>query len=126
MIQKHPILHRGRRAATGVCAALAALQLTVSAQTLVNRYSFSETDDGAGNLNATVHDSVGGANGTLPDGGTFTGSHLSIASASQQYVNLPAGILSNYPAVTIEGWVSSPSTLPTTAYNSMYYAFGNT
>ena len=96
------------------------------ASVLANRYSFGETDDGAGNVGATVHDSVSGADGTLPDGGTFTGSQLSIASASQQYVNLPAGILTNYPAVTIEGWVSSPSTLPTTAYYSMYYAFGNT
>jgi hypothetical protein len=48
MIQKHPILHRARRAAPGICAALAALQLTVSAQTLVNRYSPAQRSVRAG------------------------------------------------------------------------------
>jgi hypothetical protein len=123
MIQKHPILHRARRAAPGVCAALAALQLTVSAQTLVNRYSFSETDDGAGNLNATVHDSVGGANGTLPYGGTFTGTQLQMQGGLLQYVNLTAGILSNYTAVTVDVWAAADSGL---AWASFLFGFGGT
>jgi len=123
MSQKHPILHRARYAVPGVCAALAAFQLTVSAQTLVNRYSFSETDDGAGNMNATVYDSVGGANGTLPWGGTFTNAQLQMQGGLLQYVNLPAGILSNYTAVTVDVWAEADSGL---AWASFLFVFGNT
>src|SRR5271157_1347166 len=122
MNHKHRILHSGRGAAFGFCAAAAALQLSVSAQTLVNRYSFSETDDGAGNIGGTVHDSVGGANGTLPNGGTFTGSQLQFQGGLLEYVNLPAGILSSYTAVTIDAWATT-GTLPTYCF---FYGFGNT
>ena len=92
--------------------------------TLVNRYSFSDKDDGAGNLGATITDSVGGPawNGTLPNGGTLTGTQCQLLAASQQYVNLPGGILSNYTAVTIDTWATS-GTLPTYCF---YFGFGNT
>ena len=85
------------------------------APVLVHRYSFTT---GTG-------DSVGGPtwNGILPNGGTFSGGQLSLSAASSQYVQLPAGILSNYPAVTIETWVTFPDQLPV---NCFFYGFGNT
>jgi len=48
---------------------------------------------------------------------------LSLAATSSQYVQLPAGILSNYPTVTIETWVTFPDQLPV---NCFFYGFGNT
>jgi len=110
------------------CALIAGLmQLTVSAQTLVNRYSFGDTDDGAGNIGATIADSVGGAtwNGTLPNGGDFTSNpgQLTLSAGSAQYVQLPAGILSNYTAVTIDVWATFPDQLPGACF---LYGFGNT
>jgi alpha-L-arabinofuranosidase len=85
------------------------------APTLVHRYSFT----------SDASDSVGGSawNGTLPNGGTFAGGQLAFASSSSQYVQLPAGILSNYTAVTIETWVAFPDQLPA---NCFFYGFGNT
>ena len=86
---------------------------------LVHRYSFGET----GGTN--VSDSIGGTawNGTLPNGGTFGGGQLNLNSASSQYVQLPAGILSNYPSVTIEAWVTFPNQI---VWNTMFFGFGNT
>jgi hypothetical protein len=101
------------------------MQLSVSAQTLVNRYSFSDVDDGNGNIGATVADSVGGTawNGTLPNGGLiFTGQQLDLSAQSDQYVLLPPGILSNYTAVTIDCWATF-GTLPSACF---LYGFGNT
>ena len=85
---------------------------------LVHRYNFNETSG------TVAADSIGGAawNGTLPNGGTFGGGKLALASASSQYVNLPANILSNYTAVTIEAWATFPNTIP---WNTMLFAFGN-
>jgi len=123
MTDKIKILHLRRRAALGICAALLAAQLSASAQTLVHRYSFSETDDGAGDIGATVHDSVGNANGALPLGGTFTGAQLQLQGGLQEYVNLPAGILSNYTAVSFEAWVTVGVDAE---WNSALFAFGNT
>jgi hypothetical protein len=87
--------------------------------TLVHRYSFSETSG------TTAADSVGGPawNGTLPNGGTFGGGQLALSSGSRQYVQLPAGILSNYTAVTIEAWVTFPDQLPA---NCFFFGFGGT
>ena len=86
--------------------------------TLVHRYSFSETSG------TSVADSVGGLawNGTLPRGGTFANGQLALASGGQQYVQLPANILSNYNAVTIETWVTFPDQLPV---NCFFFGFGN-
>jgi len=86
--------------------------------TLVHRYSFGETSG------STVADSVGGAawNGTLPNGGTFSSGQLQLTASSSQYVQLPAGILSNYTAVTIEAWASFPGTLPGSCF---LFGFGN-
>lgn len=90
-----------------------------STSTLVHRYSFSETSGTA------AADSVGGSvwDGTLPNGGTFGGGQLALASSGSQYVNLPAGILSNYTNVTIDGWVTFGA-----GHNFLkwFWAFGNT
>ena len=80
---------------------------------LVHRYSFT----------SDASDSVGGPawNGTLPNGGAFANGQVSLAAASSQYVQLPAGILSNYTAVTIDAWASF-GTLPSACF---FYGFGN-
>ena len=85
------------------------------ASVLAHRYSFT----------ADASDSVGGAawNGTLPNGGTFAGNQVQLAAASSQYIQLPAGIISNYAAVTIEAWASFPTALPG---NCFFFGFGNT
>ena len=111
---------------TGIIASYASLGLsaTQSVQviyvptTLVHRYSFSE------NSGTITADSIGGPawNGMLPDGGTFGGGQLALSSSSKQYVQLPAGILSNYTAVTIESWVTFPDQLPV---NCFFFGFGN-
>ena len=90
----------------------------VNVVTLAHRYSFSEKSG------TTVADSVGGPawKGTLPNGGTFKGGQLEVRASSSQYVKLPAGILGNSAAVTIEAWVTFPSTLPT---NGWFFGFGN-
>jgi arabinoxylan arabinofuranohydrolase len=79
---------------------------TVPAPALAHRYSFSETSG------TNVADSVGGAawNGTLPNGGAFFSGQLTLSSGSQQYVRLPAGIVSTLNDFTIETWVRLSST----------------
>jgi hypothetical protein len=87
--------------------------------TLVHRYSFNETGG------TVVNDSIGGPawTGTLPNGGAFGGGKLTLSAASSQYVNLPAGILSNYTAVTIEAWATFPDQI---SFFTMFFSFGNT
>jgi alpha-L-arabinofuranosidase len=82
---------------------------------LAHRYSFT----------SDASDSVGGSawNGTLPNGGTFAYGQLTLSAAGSQYVQLPAGILNTYSAVTIEAWATFPDQLPV---NSFFYGFGNT
>jgi alpha-L-arabinofuranosidase len=86
---------------------------------LVHRYSFNETSG------TNCADSIGGPawNGTLPRGGTFGGGQLALSSGSQQYVQLPPGILSNYTALTIETWATFSDQLPV---NCFFFGFGNT
>ena len=99
-------------------SATQAVQVIHIPTTLVHRYSFSET------AGTNVADSVGGPawTGTLPRGGTLGGGQVALASSSQQYVQLPANILSNYSAVTIETWVTFPDQLPV---NCFFFGFGN-
>ena len=101
----------------GLTATQSVQVVTVSA-TLVHRYSFSETSG------TTVADSVGGSawNGTLPQGGTFTGNQLMLDSSLQQYIQLPTGILSNYTQVTLEAWVTITNQLPSKCF---LFGFGN-
>ena len=62
--------------------------------------------------------------GTIPNGGDFNTvpGQLILSSASQQFVQLPPGILSNYAAVTIDCWATF-GTLPA---NCFLYGFGTT
>jgi alpha-L-arabinofuranosidase len=105
--------------ALGLSATQSVQVISVSI-TLVHRYSFN---DAAGS--ATAVDSVGGApwNGVLPNGGVFGNGQLTLSSNSQQYVQLPTGILSNYTVVTIEAWVTFANQLPV---NCFFFGFGNT
>ena len=100
-------------------SATQSVQVTSMPATLVHRYSFNELGG------TTVADRVGGPawNGTLPNGGAFAGGQLALSSSSQQYVQLPANILSNYTQVTIEAWVTFPNQLP---INCFFFGFGNT
>jgi hypothetical protein len=97
------------------------MSLTASAQTLVHEYNF--TDDGTG---TNVVDSVGGTAwyGTLPNGGDFASlpGQLLLSASGAQYVQLPAGILSNYTAVTIDCWATF-GILPSACF---LYGFGDT
>jgi hypothetical protein len=58
----------------------------------------------------------------LPNGGSFSGGQLILSSNSQQYVTLPAGILSGMDAVTIEAWATFPVNLP---WPTWFFGFGN-
>ncbi len=84
---------------------------------LIHRYSFSETGGTA------VTDSVGGSswNGTLPNGGTFSGGQLTLASNASQYVSLPAGIVSTLSDFTIEVWAK----LNSAATGVRFFDFGD-
>jgi hypothetical protein len=105
--------------------AILLVQPSASGQTLANRYSFSEP-----NGSTNVADSVGGPawDGTVMQqftnavGGLFTGSQLVLQASGLQFVQLPAGILSNYTAVTIDVWATFGS-LPA---NCFLFGFGDT
>ena len=100
-------------------SATQAVQVVTVPTTLVHRYGFSETSG------TNVADSIGGAawNGTLPRRGTLGGGQLALAAAGSQYLQLPAGIVSNYAAVTIEAWATFPDQLP---MNCFFFGFGST
>lgn len=95
---------------------------TFAPAALAHRYTLNE----AGGTNVT--DSVGGAtwNGTLPRGGTFGGGNLTFSAASEQYLNLPGGILSTNAAATIEMWVPSISGATASPPYVYLFAFGDT
>ena len=90
---------------------------TVPVPALLHQYSFSETGG------STTADSIGGPawNGTLPSGGTFSSGQLTLASASSQYVSLPAGIVGTLTNFTAMTWVK----LVTTANWARLFDFGN-
>ena len=87
------------------------------ASSLTHRYSF----------NGDTTDSVGGStwDGTLPAGGdlTTTPGQVLLSVAGSEYVQFPAGIITNYTSVTVDMWASLPTTLPA---NCFLWAFGNT
>jgi endoglucanase len=87
-------------------AQAAAATMSPALGSLVHRYSFSETNG------TSIADSVGGPvwNGTLPGGGAFSSGQLTLASASSQYAQLPAGIVGTLSNFTIVTWVRLNST----------------
>jgi hypothetical protein len=105
-------------AQVGAFSSTNGVSLTVSPSTahMIHRYSFTETSG------ATAGDSIGGANGTLNGDATFSGTGQLVLSGNVgSSVGLPAGILSNLDEVTIETWVSFPST---NAAFANLFAFG--
>jgi hypothetical protein len=99
-------------------APVAAATLSPTLGSLVHRYQFSE----AGGTNTA--DSVGGPvwNGTLPNGGAFSGSgRLTLSAAAAQYVSLPAGIVGGLSNFTAMAWVN----LTTVSNWSRIFDFGN-
>ena len=102
---------------TSIIAAYASLGLSATQSlqvvnvptALVHRYSFND---------GTANDSVGGANGTLMGNATVSGGQLVLPNATSaapatDYLQLPAGILTNSvngpnndPAVTVEAWAT--------------------
>jgi hypothetical protein len=79
-------------------------------QTLIHRYSFV----------TNANDSVGTANATLVNASTSTNGV--VLNGTNAYISLPAGIITNLSAVTIETWAS----FGTISNNSFLFGFGNT
>ena len=81
---------------------------------LIHRYSFNDTAGGAP-ATTGITDSVGGANGVvIGDGATFTGTAINLPGGAggtsfAAFVDLPNGILSANPTVTIEAWYTLES-----------------
>jgi autotransporter-associated beta strand protein len=81
------------------------VHLTVLQQTLTHRYSMDD---------ATVTDSVGGANGTPTTGNvTFSGGQAHIPGdgggvniPNGDYINLPPGLITGYNSVSMEFWAT--------------------
>ncbi len=92
--------------------------------TLIHRYSFNE---GSG---TTASDSVGGVtwNATLVGTAAFNGSGqvvLDGATNGANYVQLPAGIVSNLSEVTIEVWASFGTTITNNFENLFAFGFAD-
>lgn len=85
---------------------------------LIHRYSFSEASG------TTAADSVGGSDwdGNLFGGASFTGDGHLVLDGVSGIVQLPAGILTNMDAVTIEAWAS----FGTISNWACLWAFGDT
>ncbi len=68
---------------------------------LIHRYSFND---------GTANDSVGTANGTLVGGAAVANGVVAITNppgvVATEYLQLPAGVVTNLQAVTIEAWAS--------------------
>jgi hypothetical protein len=94
------------------------ITVTPFTSSLVHRYSFTESSG------STTADSVPGNSpawdGTLNGGATLGGGQVTL-DGSSGYVQLPAGIVSNMDAVTVEAWAN----FGTPAANGTFFAFGN-
>lgn len=92
-----------------------------SPATLTHRYSFHDPP----NPNTTIADSVGGSawNGTVQGTGwTLTGARLVLNGTAGTYASLPAGIIGNYTALTVEFWALLNTANPTW---TRVWAFGD-
>jgi autotransporter-associated beta strand protein len=83
-----------------------------AANFLAHRYGF--TND--------VTDSFGTANGTLFGNANVSGGALQLDGTTGTYLSLPAGLVTNQAAITIESWAS----FATIANNSFFFGFGDT
>jgi hypothetical protein len=90
---------------------------------LIHRYSFNEASG------TTASDSVGGPtwNGTLQGAAAFngTGQVVMNGAANADYVQLPAGIISNVNEVTIEIWASFGTTTSNNFENLFAFGFAD-
>ena len=106
-------------------SATQSVQVVYVPTVLVHRYSFND---------GTANDSVGSANGTLHGNATISGGQLVLpnttsAAPATDYLQLPAGILTNSingtnndPAITVEAW----ATITTGQYTwANLFDFGN-
>ena len=95
--------------ATTVIASYQGLSATQTVTVVPNslapshRYRFNDTPG-----STTAVDSIGGAvwNGTLFGNAVLNGTQLVLDGSDASYLNLPAGIIGNGPALTIEAWAS--------------------
>jgi len=65
---------------------------------LAHRYNFNTDGDAS--------DSVGAANGTLQGAATVSGGQLQLTGGNGDYLQLPAGMLQDYGAVTVDTWAN--------------------
>jgi len=95
------------------------ITVTPFTNSLVHEYRFSESSG------TTAADSVPGNSpawdGTLNGGASFNGSGQVVLDGVNGYVQLPAGIVTNMDAVTVEAWVNFG---PQSAWACLF-AFGN-
>ncbi len=89
-------------------AVLSLLGAPFAKSDLIHRWSFNNAAGSA--TDATVTDSIGGADGVvLGNGATFTGSAVRLpggGSGSAPYVDLPNNLVSVHEKITIEAWVT--------------------
>ena len=95
---------------SGANMGTAVITVTPYTNSLIHRYSFSDTSDSVG----------GSAWAATLYGATLGGGAVTLNGADYDYVQLPAGIVSGMDAVTIEAWAnfSSPTGYAT------FFAFG--
>lgn len=68
----------------------------LGSRALVHRYPFDND----------ANDVIGSAHGILRNGASIRGEGVSLSAANQQYVSLPAQLLTGLESVTIESWAS--------------------
>jgi hypothetical protein len=73
------------------------------------------------NFNGDAVDSIGGANGTLNGGASFSGGKVVLNAGTGDYVSLPSGIIAGYFATTVEAYVD----FGTNISGSWLYGFGD-
>lgn len=110
-------IHPGNVTFTATVGALTStnsvsLIVTPVVPNLIHRYSFA----------SNANDSVGSANGTLNGDATVSGGYLVLDGTQGSSVSLPSGILSGLDEVSIETWVTFPTT---NAPYANLFAFGN-
>lgn len=110
-----------------VGALLFITQQGTSGATLIHRYTFDKASPAD---YVTIKDSVGTGDGYWTNNGTFSGGdfdtypgELNLTGSSlgaAEYVELPAGIISNYTSITIDTWATITNS------GGFLWAFGNT
>lgn len=104
----------------GTLSATNFVTVTPYVNNLVHRYSFNESGG------TRTADSVGGASwdGTLYGGATLGGGQVTL-DGSSGYVQLPAGVVSNMDAITIEAWADFSNVTNGADSYATLYAFGD-